>query len=55
MLIGSVPFRATTIEKLHKLIKVAKFDYQGEVISSQAKNLIENLICVDVSKRFSAR
>lgn len=27
MLIGSVPFRATTIDKLHKLIKTCKFDY----------------------------
>ena len=36
MLVGTVPFRAATMEELHQLIKEGKYDFEGEIISAQA-------------------
>jgi len=34
MLIGTVPFRAGTMEELHRLIKEGKYDFEGEILST---------------------
>ena len=55
MLIGTVPFRAMTMEGLHELIKKGKYTYQGEVISKEAKHLLASLMNISTRKRLSAK
>lgn len=55
MLIGTVPFRAGTMEELHRLIKNGEYDLQGEILSLQAQDLLKKLIQVNYRKRFSAQ
>lgn len=54
MLIGTVPFRASSMKELHDLIKKGKYSLQGEILSNDAKNLLSSLINVNYHKRFSA-
>jgi calcium/calmodulin-dependent protein kinase (CaM kinase) II len=54
MLIGTVPFRGSSMGELHNLIKKGKYSYQNEVISAEAKHLISSLINVNPYKRLSA-
>ena len=54
MLVGTVPFRAATMEALHDAIKRGKYDFQGETISESAKDLLSKLINVNAKKRLSA-
>jgi 5'-AMP-activated protein kinase catalytic alpha subunit len=55
MLIGTVPFRANTLEQLQELAKKGKFDTQNEMLSSEALDLLHQLINVDYRKRLSAK
>ena len=54
MLVGTVPFRATTMEQLHKVIMTGRYGLQGEVISDSARDLMRKLIEIDPKKRLSA-
>ena len=54
MLVGTVPFRAGSMKELHKMIMKGKYDFQGETVSAQAKDLLSKLMCGNVKKRFSA-
>jgi len=54
MLVGTVPFRASTMNDFHKQIMKGSFDFQGEQVSPEAKDLISKLMCVSSSKRLSA-
>ena len=67
MLVGSVPFKAGTVEELHALIQSAKYDFKfqsgsrkhnGSVankFSESVRDLIGRLLTVDPSKRLSAK
>jgi len=55
MLVGTVPFRATGMDHLHQLIKRGKYDFSGESLSSEARDLIAKLMQVDPKKRYSAK
>jgi serine/threonine protein kinase len=55
MLLGTVPFRSNTMEELHKLILKGRFDFQGEKLSNEAKDLICGLIQVNYRKRLTAK
>jgi len=52
MLIGTVPFKASTLKDLNKLIKLGKIEYYHE-ISKEAKSLIESLLKVNPEERSS--
>ena len=54
MLIGTVPFRASSLSKLHTVVMKGKFDTQNEVISPLALDLLHQLINSDHRKRLSA-
>ena len=54
MLVGTVPFRAGSMKELHKMIMKGKYDFQGETVSSQAKDLLSKLMCGNVKKRYCA-
>lgn len=54
MLMGTVPFRSSTMAELHKLILKGKYDYQGEKLTSEAKDLLRKLMNVNYRKRLSA-
>ena len=53
MLIGTVPFKANNMSELHKMIVTSDFSIKEE-ISEEAKDLITQLLEVDVKKRLSA-
>lgn len=55
MLIGTVPFRASSMKELHELIRKGKYSLQGELLSNEAKNLLSSLINVNYHKRLSAK
>ena len=55
MLIGTVPFRAATMEDLHIAIRKGTYDLQDEKLSEDAKNILSCLICSNPKKRFSAQ
>ncbi len=49
---GKMPFRADTLEKLHKNICSGEFNYENEAnIDQSAKNLISKMLVVDPDKR----
>ena len=52
MLFGTVPFKASNMEELHKLIKSGQFVFPFE-ISEDAKSLIDGLIKVDPKQRLT--
>ena len=54
MLVGTVPFRAQTMDQLNAAIKKGKYDFQGEIVSDEAKDLLSKLINVNYKERFSA-
>lgn len=69
MIVGSVPFKASTMPELHALIKAGKFDYEYQagsmkkisaannkksLFSDGVKDLIGKLIKVDPKERLSA-
>ena len=47
MLNGTVPFKAQTLEDLHKLILKGEFTFANLNLSDDAKNLIKGLICLE--------
>jgi serine/threonine protein kinase len=55
MLIGTVPFKASSMKELHELIRKGKYSLQGEPLSNEAKNLLTSLINVNYHKRISAK
>ena len=55
MLIGTVPFRASSLDQLQQLAKKGKFDTQNEVLTPLALDLLHQLINVDYRKRLSAQ
>ncbi len=57
LLCGIPPFYAEDDEDIYKLVKIGKYKMSGkewEVVSSEAKDLIKNLLKKDISKRYSA-
>ena len=54
VLTGSMPFKAGTIESLHKIIVKGEFEFpEGSKLSADAKDLIKNMLVVNPEKRFS--
>ena len=51
MLYGTVPFKATNMEELHRLILKGTYSL-GEEISDEAKNLLSHILEIDPKKRF---
>ncbi len=49
---GTVPFKASNLSDLHKLIIQGNFKYSVP-ISSEAKDMIERMLVVEPSKRIS--
>ena len=52
MLCGTVPFKAPTLEDLHKLILAGKFSLPSE-LSKEAKDLISGMIKLDPDLRLT--
>ena len=42
------------MKELHKMIMKGKYDFQGETVSTSAKDLLSKLMCGNVRKRYSA-
>lgn len=57
MLCGTPPFFAEDDEDIYNLVKAGKYDLSGSEwsdVSTEAKDLIRNLLIKDINKRFSA-
>jgi calcium-dependent protein kinase len=58
MLSGQPPFKGDNDEEIYQSIKEGKYNFDDEKwdeISSDAKDLIKNLLIKDINKRYSAR
>ena len=58
MLSGQPPFKGDNDEEIYQSIKEGKYNFDDEIwdeISSDAKDLIKNLLIKDINKRYSAR
>jgi calcium-dependent protein kinase len=58
MLSGQPPFKGENDEEIYQSIKKAKFNFDDEIwdgISSEAKDLIKNLLKKDINERYSAK
>lgn len=54
LLTGSMPFKAATLERLNELISKGEYEYPTEVvISSEVKELIAGMLCVEPAKRLT--
>lgn len=54
MLVGTVPFRASSMDELHKVILNGSYGFSGEIISDGARDLMRKLIETDPRKRLNA-
>jgi calcium-dependent protein kinase len=57
LLCGSPPFYGKSDEEIYKKVLAGKFDLEKPIwneVSEEAKDLVRNLLCMDVKKRFSA-
>jgi serine/threonine protein kinase len=52
MLCGTVPFKASNMKELHKMIIKGKYNLKEE-ISSEAKDLLRSMLETDPQKRIS--
>jgi len=55
MLVGTVPFKASSMHELHQLISSGKYELkEQEGVSESAQDLIRKLLTVDWRKRLGA-
>ena len=58
MLSGEPPFKGNNDEEIYQSVKEGKYNFDNEKwdeISNDAKDLIKNLLIIDINKRFSAK
>lgn len=55
MLIGTVPFKATSMDNLRPEIRNGQYDFGEEVLSNAAQDILKRLICINPRKRLTAK
>ena len=53
MVQGTVPFKASNITDLHKLILAGEFDFPVDSVSAEVKDLVRRMLVLDPAKRIS--
>ena len=54
MLVGTVPFRAESIEELQLLILKGKYELEKQFLTAECKDILQSLMEIDPTKRLSA-
>ena len=53
MVQGTVPFKASNITDLHKLILAGEFEFPVDTVSAEVKDLVRRMLVLDPAKRIS--